>query len=124
MAQKFNSHSDSPIRVGRKVKKIVSSIQSLIDKFPNCCWYDGRWCFGAGRPYVYETACLGIMYKENGVLFMFEDPFGNRYGETLPYGAKLYSRLKALRQLIWVSPGYHNKKDVPSWAYKYGANYR
>lgn len=123
MAQLFNSSSNSPVRVERKVKKIVSQIQSLIDKFPDCCWYDGKWVFSNG-PHVYETECRGIHFEEDGVLFIFEDPYGQLHGRILPYGPKLYSRLKLLRQLIWVSPGYHTKKDAPAWALRWGANYR
>ena len=126
MAQLLNSRSNSPVRVGRKVKKIVSQISSLIDKFPSCCWYDGRWYDVGGRnnSYVFETECRGIDFKEDGVYFYFDDPFGQTRFRKLPYGPKLYSRLKLLRQLIWVSPDYHTKKDAPSWALRWGANYR
>lgn len=124
MAQLLNFRSNSPVRVGRKVKKIVSQISSLIDKFPSRCWYDGRWYFGGNGPQVYETECRGIHFKEDGVLFLFDDPYGQTHGRILPYGPKLYSRLKLLRKLIWVSPDYHTKKDAPAWALRWGANYR
>ena len=123
MAKVFNSNSSSSFRVGRKVKKIVSQIQSLIEKHCDHCWYDGKWGFGNG-PHVYETECRGIYFEEDGVLFLFDDPYGQRQGRILPYGPKLYSRLKLLRQLIWVSPDYHTKKDAPAWALRWGANYR
>ena len=127
MAKVFNSNSSSSFRVGRKVKKIVSQIKSLIEKHYNHCWYDGRWYdVGGGRhnSYVFETECRGIEFKEDGVYFYFDDPFGQTRFRKLPYGPKLYSRLKLLRQLIWVSPYYHTKKDAPAWALRLGANYR
>ena len=124
MAKVFNSSSNSPVRVGRKAEEIVSSIQRLIHEFPDCCWYDGKWYFQPHIAHVYETPCLSIHYVKDGVLFQYEDPFGNRNGRTFPYNGRLYSKLRALQQLIWVSPDYHTIKDAPAWALKYGRNYR
>ena len=124
MAKVFNSNSSSSFRVGRKVKKIVSQIQSLIEKHCDHCWYDGKWYFQPNIAHVYETPCLSILYVKDGVLFLYEDPFGNRNGRIFPYNGRLYSKLRALQQLIWVSPAYHTKKEAPKWALKYGRNYR
>ena len=125
MATSFNSNSSSSFRVCRKVKKIVTQIQSLIEKFPGRCWYDGKWHnVGSDYSYVFETPCLSIRCMNNGVLFQYEDPFGNRNGRIFPYNGRLYSKLRALQQLIWISPDYHTTKDAPAWALKYGRNYR
>ena len=124
MAQLLNSRSNSPVRIGRKVKKIVSLIQSLINKFPTCCWYDGKWCWSTGITHVYETCCLSISCDPEGVRFLFEDPYGMTCQKLYPYNGRLYSKLRALQQLIWISPDYHTTKDAPKWALKYGRNYR
>ena len=60
MAKVFNSNSSSSFRVCRKVKKIVSQIQSLIEKFPNRCWYDSKLCWSSGITHVFATPCLFI----------------------------------------------------------------
>ncbi len=124
MAKVFNSNSSSSFRVGRKVKKIVSQIQSLIEKFPNRCWYDSKLCWSSGITHVFATPCLFIRCQKNGVLFRYEDANGYSNNTTFPYNGRLYSKLRALQKMIWVSPDYHTTKDAPAWALKYGRNYR
>ena len=124
MAKVFNSNSSSSFRVGRKVKKIVSQISSLIDKFPSCCWYDGSWWCG-GSSVTTETECLSITYAADGLHFWYADFYGDPHFHVIPYDAKLLSRLRNLQQKIWigtyciVSKGYV-KKTVPAWALKRG----
>lgn len=124
MAKLFNSSSNSPIQVSRRVKKIVSQIQSLIEKHYNHCWYDGKWCWIGGITHVYETECRSISCDPDGVRFLYEDPNGMMCQKLFPYNGRLYSKLRALQQLIWVSPAYHTAKDAPAWELKYGRNYR
>lgn len=123
MAKVLNSNSSSSFRVGRKVKKIVSQIQSLIEKHYNHCWYNGKWYFQPHIAHVYETECRAISCDPDGVRFLYADPNGMMCQKLFPYNGRLYSKLRALQQLIWVSP-YYAKKDTPAWALKYGRNYR
>ena len=125
MAKLFNSSSNSPIQVSRRVKKIVSQIQSLIKEFPDCCWYDGSWWCGNGSV-ITETECLAMTYAADGLHFWFADFYGDHHFTVLPYDAKLLSRLRNLQQKIWVSTwrivsGKKTvKKTVPAWALKRG----
>ena len=129
MAKLFNSSSNSPIKVSRRVKKIVSQIQTLVEKFPECCWYDGSWWCG-GTTVITETECRGIEYGNEGLYFYYADFYGDTHHKVIPYDAKLLSRLRNLQQKIHVGI-YHvysvfsleNQKvinTVPAWALKRG----
>ena len=125
MATSFNSNSSSSFRVGRKVKKIVSQIQSLIEKHSNHSWYDGKWWCG-GAAVTTETEALSIRYANDGIHFWYADFYGDPHFKVIPYDAKLLSRLRNLQEKIWV--GMHHvvsrkqniKNTIPAWALKRG----